>query len=616
MESPDSPPSSIAFRSKKPFSSASRKARSCDAGGGGGGAGAGAGADGILSSKTPEKPSRLPGRVRNRGVALSIRDVRRVAESLRGSSNRDPPAGREAGSSARKQIFADEGPARKPKRAAAGSTKLPEKYEVLGQFFDGLDSAVRLLKLKGSLSTFTNVCPKIECLTDRRFTHKHLSQLKYILPEAIEIKKVLTFDEQTSCMKPNLRISLNADAIQKDGETSLDNSKINLRKLFRARLSEFVSAHPEGDEVPEEPLPEPFNRSQDRISNEILRSNASLPAEASTEDPVGLQPAVASHLSGSFRRRFSQKVESNTLGNTIQTVSEVSLGPASLSVPEPHQDEISNDEETGSSEPHEDKLASQMSSKEHLADSAAPVVCPPSNNIATPRKAIDLLKTADSPQKISSLESTPTKLASTPAKLASTPARLMAATPQLQPPKRSFMSPEDDCASSPHKLIRRPPRTRSLKFDTPVKDTLVEDEARKKDSVSSDDDIFDILPQDLLQKIRDREKKAMEDKDPAISRAKRRREILTALPQLFNMMHFLFKSTKRSVMTREELIYQIIKSRFDMIDRREVEEQLDLMKELVPEWISEKAASTGDRLFSVNKMSDPDSIRQQLAEAK
>lgn len=178
------------------------------------------------------------------------------------------------------------------------------------------------------------------------------------------------------------------------------------------------------------------------------------------------------------------------------------------------------------------------------------------------------------------------------------------------------MSPEDDCASSPHKLIRRPPRTRSLKFDTPVKDTLVEDEARKKDSVSSDDDIFDILPQDLLQKIRDREKKAMEDKDPAISRAKRRREILTALPQLFNMMHFLFKSTKRSVMTREELIYQIIKSRFDMIDRREVEEQLDLMKELVPEWISEKAASTGDRLFSVNKMSDPDSIRQQLAEAK
>lgn len=38
---------------------------------------------------------------------------------------------------------------------------------MLGQFFDGLDSSVRLLKLKGSVTTFTNICPKIECLTDR-----------------------------------------------------------------------------------------------------------------------------------------------------------------------------------------------------------------------------------------------------------------------------------------------------------------------------------------------------------------------------------------------------------------------------------------------------------------
>lgn len=251
----------------------------------------------------------------------------------------------------------------------------------------------------------------------------------------------------------------------------------------------------QGDEVPEEPLPEPFNHRQDRIQSEILLPNASLPAEASTEDPVGLQPVVASHLSGSFRRRFSQMVESNTSGNTSQMMSEVSLGHASLSVQEPRQDEVSNDEEADSSKPHEDELASQMSSEECLADSAAPVVCPPSNNIATPRKVIDPLKNDDSPQKMSSFESTP-------AKLASTPARLMAATPVLQPPKRSFMSPEDDCASSPHKLVRRPPRTRSLKFDTPVKDTLVENEVRKNDSVRSDDDIFDILPQDLLQKVR------------------------------------------------------------------------------------------------------------------
>lgn len=38
---------------------------------------------------------------------------------------------------------------------------------MLAQFFDSLDSSIRLLRLKGSMSTFTNICPKIECLTDR-----------------------------------------------------------------------------------------------------------------------------------------------------------------------------------------------------------------------------------------------------------------------------------------------------------------------------------------------------------------------------------------------------------------------------------------------------------------
>lgn len=38
---------------------------------------------------------------------------------------------------------------------------------MLAEFFESLDSALRLLRLKRSKSTFTNICPKIECLTDR-----------------------------------------------------------------------------------------------------------------------------------------------------------------------------------------------------------------------------------------------------------------------------------------------------------------------------------------------------------------------------------------------------------------------------------------------------------------
>lgn len=38
---------------------------------------------------------------------------------------------------------------------------------MLAEFFDGLDSAIRLLKLKRTMSNFANISPKIESLTDR-----------------------------------------------------------------------------------------------------------------------------------------------------------------------------------------------------------------------------------------------------------------------------------------------------------------------------------------------------------------------------------------------------------------------------------------------------------------
>lgn len=38
---------------------------------------------------------------------------------------------------------------------------------MLAEFFDSMNSSIRLLRLKGSMPTFTNLCPKIACLTDR-----------------------------------------------------------------------------------------------------------------------------------------------------------------------------------------------------------------------------------------------------------------------------------------------------------------------------------------------------------------------------------------------------------------------------------------------------------------
>ncbi|KAK0581806.1 hypothetical protein LWI29_018214 [Acer saccharum] len=125
------------------------------------------------------------------------------------------------------------------------STKLPEKYRQLCDFFYSLDSAIRLLKLKSSMSTFTNISPKIECLTDRRFSYSDLAQLKFLLPEAIEIKKVLMFDVKTSCMKPDLLVSIDVDVIECDNKLKSDSKNMNLRKVFHARLMDFLKDHPE-----------------------------------------------------------------------------------------------------------------------------------------------------------------------------------------------------------------------------------------------------------------------------------------------------------------------------------------------------------------------------------
>ncbi|XVE72958.1 hypothetical protein DITRI_Ditri11bG0079400 [Diplodiscus trichospermus] len=588
-------------------------------------------------SKTPEKQaSQLPNRARNRGVALSIKEIRTAAQTR-------SKAPTDRNRSARKQILsrATESPPPKP----SGDRPLPEKYEILCGFFDSLDSAIRLLKLKGSIPTFTNISPKVECLTDRRFSYGHLAQLKHILPEAIEMKKVLIFDERSSCMKPDLRVSIIADAIDCGDMSESGAKNLNLRRVFRARLADYLKAHPEGGEIPEEDLPEPFNRLKQNKQLSIINgpnklssnesstdtmmeqqsftaqpeviqeeagpqqsnnsnSNSKLAVETLVDAANDQQPVVASHVSRSFRKSFSQKVKSKSQ-EVVQKCSKVSLRSSNFQVPELCAERSAYSDETSS--------APTLSPAKFLSKPTTSETSSRTHLIATPVKEINPLKTEDdSPTKAGSL-------LSTPAKLASTPARLMTATPTLQQEKRCYMGPDEVSSSLSNKLVRRPPRTRSLKFDTPVKGEQLVDEVHEMTSkpVNDDeDDVLSVLPVSLLHSIREKERKAMEEQSPAISQAKRRQLMIACLPKLFNMIHYLFQSIKRSVITKEEFMHKIIAGHCDIVDRGEVEEQLKLLQELAPEWISVKIASAGDLLVCVNKVTSPESIRIRLQEAK
>ncbi|KAG2308690.1 hypothetical protein Bca52824_028438 [Brassica carinata] len=57
-------------------------------------------------------------------------------------------------------------------------------------------------------------------------------------------------------MKPDLHVTLKADSVEENDKLKSERNKISLRNVFRTRLADFVKAHPQGDEVPEEELPE------------------------------------------------------------------------------------------------------------------------------------------------------------------------------------------------------------------------------------------------------------------------------------------------------------------------------------------------------------------------
>ncbi|XP_020881254.1 CDT1-like protein b isoform X2 [Arabidopsis lyrata subsp. lyrata] len=385
--------------------------------------------------------------------------------------------------------------------------KLPERFEILEEFFNGLDTAIRLLKLKGSPTTYANICPKIEYLTNRIFSYDHLAQMKHIYPEAIELKRVLKYVEDTCCMKPSLHISLNTDAIVLD-DTICGTKYMELRKVFHSKLVDFYKAHPK-DEVPKELLPEPFNSPK--------------------------------------RDSYSGIVS-------------VGLGEPKLEVGrfDVHMEEIEQEEQDA--------------------------------NKAMPDSTLSHIE--------SRIVEIPVNDSSTPSKDLSTPIRLMSATPTLQLSKRCIeLTPEggdDNSVRSTNSLARGP--SRCLNFDTLEEDAIVKDDIGNESADEGDG----LLQSPSVLTREERPKTELEQHK---------------LPQLVDLIHRVFHSTNRTVITKEELLHKIIANQINITDRREVEEQLSLMLQLVPDWISETKASSGDLLVSINKMSAAETVRAKLEEA-
>ncbi|KAG6410557.1 hypothetical protein SASPL_128618 [Salvia splendens] len=552
-----------------------------------------------LSVKTPGKPASQPRRQRNHTVAMSISDVRKAAMKLRERRSDPPPRTDDISISEEMEIA-------KVKKPASAEIELPPKYDLLEKFFSSLDSSIRLLKLKGSATTFSNISPQIGTLTDRRFTFSHLAQLKFILPEAIVLEKTLQHDERTCCMKPDLRITLDVEAIKSKGKSKSGN--LQLRKVFHNRLLDFIKSHPEGDEVPEEVLPEPFNRPKEGLStNSAQPSGTSLTGQSQGVAFAG-SSVKASLLPPSFKRSFSmrnsghqvEKLQQELSSFTVATLPSVNSEDKSAGCSS-HKD-ISEDKSAGGSAQEDISAIGRVSSMEtcfSYEDSSNSKTL--STLPETPVKCINSVK-----------EDEMASVLKTPACMTSTP---KSATPAPQPTKRCYMSPENDSCRPPSKLVRRQPPKRPLMFDTPEKSVKNDDnEDVRRGSSAARGDIFNILPASVIQSIQEKERLTAMEQEPAISQAMRRRKMIAGLPKLFDRIYFFFQSIRRSVVTKEELIQKLI-TQLDDVDRKEAEEQLRLLQELAPEWIYEKLALSGDLLFCVKKIASPEAMRTRLSEA-
>ncbi|KAF8653127.1 hypothetical protein HU200_062571 [Digitaria exilis] len=476
---------------------------------------------------TPEKPEERP-RARGRSVAFSVKGVRRAALELRRPEKGTQPAAEEADEleSVERELGVGAGASQSPVKRKV-EIKLPESYEMLCEFFNCLESSTRLLRMKGSKATFPNICASIQHLSERRFTYSHLAQLKYIMPEAIVINKILLRDDTTCCMKPDLQVNLVVGAVESLKKQKGETAYSALRRIFRQRLVDFLRDHPEGDDIPEHELPHPFNRTRLSMPQAAPRIAPEPTSPIQSSDLNGQPTAMMSHMSQSFKRRFSQR-------------SPISSATTSATSP----------------------------------------VAKVESNVLSPLSKNSLFSSYVSASKEARPEEDGKVLVSmsgvsegTPAKYTSTPVRLMSSTPDLKTPKRPISTAA--YGTPPLKIAKRSARAKL--FPTPTKDAssmIVENQTATISAVDSDDELLSFFH------------------NPSFSRQK----LIASLPSTFDVIFLIYQSRQRSVMTKQELIHKIVASSPKIVDRSEIEEQLTLLKEFVPDWISEKTARSGDVL--------------------
>ncbi|XP_055828347.1 CDT1-like protein b isoform X2 [Solanum dulcamara] len=447
--------------------------------------------------------------------------------------------------------------------------ELPEKYRNLSEFFDRMLCSLRLISLRKRSPTFQNVSSQIEVLSGRKFTHRHLAQIMYIVPEAIQIEKLLVHDVKTMCMKPDVKITLDFDVVEDHQEHS---KFMTLSSLFVSRLMNFLHNHAQDCDIPEAVLPDPFNQG-------CLPSNADLPVDLSSSHEF--KSLSSSHLCPFFSPRFSRQ--------TAFVEAKIDQFSVPLSTFSPCESECTLNQEFDSSRtfPESSKSSINLNNVEE---------CQPISGCS-----------------LVGNESTPTKILPE--------SEIMLETPTQPTPKRSVPITEDKHKKMTDQDSVVPSLTvkRSLDFFTLAGEAMSSDFISgsiehhdlniERKTISKEDHVnSDICPNEV------QEKSCSLSKEEKIYQSH-----LTAawqesfsLLDLVRLIHHIFQSVGCRSMTKVELVHKIIVNDYDIDENTDVEGQIELLERLVPDWLCKKSAPTGDLLYSIKKALDLNSVCKRV----
>ncbi|CAL0332631.1 unnamed protein product [Lupinus luteus] len=473
-----------------------------------------------------------------------------------------------------------------PTNSREGQTQLPEKYKTIADLFSHVTCSLRLLHLRKKSPTFQNVCAQVEIMAKRKFLDAHLAQMKYILPEGILIEKVLVYDNKSLCMKPDMNITLAFEVVE---ENYKDSADMALRRYFSSKLIDFFKMHPEATDIPEAILPEPFSKRTCSLISVDLPVNPSTTL-SSTSSEIEPFPGK-SHLCPSFGRHFSQKMDFSCFPSSETPL----LSNVSSSLNNQENESSCKKECVTSSH----RLSNPNNKGEQQKESYSIHFQP--SFINTP---VHMISPPDSISGSSS-ESPDTKVVLCTDSL-------MTETPVQSAPQRSM--PTSDVklqnATTQNSISCYKPAKRVLDFSITEDDDDLDIRADNIESSRAPHD-FDSIPEPSRGSSEDF-KISGSDALPQVEDTCN--EGSSLMLDMVNVIHSIFYSLERTPITKQELLQKIIMNCLDFVEIREVEEQLEILEKLVPDWIYKKTVSSGDIMYCIKEVYDLDSVRAMVSE--